>query len=172
MGRVIINASQKTKINSQITAKVVRYVDENGEMVGVITLSEALKRAEAASLDLVEVAPDAEPPVCKAKDYGRYSYQKKKQHKNKSAKKTLKEIKFRPVIDVGDFNIKLRKIKEFLDFGNKVKISIRFKGREMAHQELGQDLIDKIVEALDDKGKVDLIPKLEGRQIVFTISPK
>lgn len=141
-------------------------------MIGVVTLDEALRRAELVSLDLVEVAPDATPPVCKVQDYGRLSYQKKKQYKSKSSKTVVKEIKFRPVIGEGDFNIKLRKVREFLESGHKVKISIRFKGREMAHQDLGQVLIDKIVESLDGKGKIDQIPKMEGRQIVFTISPK
>lgn len=144
-------------------------------MVGVVGRSEALRMAEEASLDLVEVSPNAEPPVCKITDYGKYKYdlQKKKNEAKKKQKTiTVKEVQVRPMIAGNDLNIKCRDIKRFLEDGDKVKISMRFRGREMSHQEIGMELVTRIKNDFEDLAKVELAPKLEGRQIIMVLAPK
>ncbi len=152
----------------------VRLIDENGEMLGVLNIKEALERAEKASLDLVEISPTAEPPVCKILDFGKYKYESKKRvndSKKKQKVVVLKEIKFKPNISQGDFDVKLRKIKEFLHDGDKVKISLWFKGREILHNEIGMQLFNRILLELEDSAKVDSPPKMEGKQIIMLVSP-
>lgn len=152
----------------------MRLVDENGEMLGVFNIREALERAEKASLDLVEISPNAEPPVCKILDFGKYKYESKKRvHDSRKKQKVvvLKEMKFKPNISQGDFDVKLRKIKEFLHGGDKVKISLWFKGREIIHNEIGMQLFDRISLELEDLVKVDSPPKMEGKQIIMLVSP-
>lgn len=154
---------------------MVRLLGQKGEQLGVVSLADANARAEEESVDLVEIAPSADPPVCRLMDYGKYLYQEsKRKHDAKLKQKQVqvKEIKFRPNTDEGDYNIKLRSIINFLNDGDKVKITLRFRGREMAHQEYGVRLLDKVKEDLQLYGLVEQHPKLEGRQMVMVLSPK
>ena len=150
-------------------------VDEKGEQLGVISVSRALELAEAAALDLVEVAPGADPPVCKILDYGKFKYEAQKK-KNEARKKQkvidVKEIKMRPGIDEHDYQVKMRNMRRFLEDGDKVKVTIRFRGREMAHQYLGMNVLDRVREELDELSKVEQYPKIEGRQMVMVIAPR
>ena len=143
-------------------------------MIGVVSIDEALRQAKDASLDLVEISPNAEPPVCKILDFSRYKYNAKKklQEANKKQKKTaLKEMKFKVNIGQGDLDIKLRKIREFLEEGDKVKISLWFKGREIMHRENGEELFKKIIANLESIAKIDSEPKMEGKQVIMIVSP-
>ena len=162
------------RINEMIRVPQVRVINEAGDMLGVMTPADAIKLAEAAGLDLVEVSPNAAPPVCKILDYGKYKYQQqKKQQEAKKKQKVIeiKEIKLRPGIDKHDLEIKMRHVMEFLKEGDKVKFTLRFRGREMAHQELGMKLLVSIKEQLKDLVKIDQEPSSEGRQMVMMISP-
>ncbi len=146
-----------------------------GEQIGVVPIEEARSAAEAASLDLVEISPQAEPPVCKIMDYGKFKFeeQKKRQAQRKKQKQIqVKEIKFRPGTDIGDYNVKLRNLTRFLNEGDKVKVTLRFRGREMAHQELGRDLLNRVEADLEELGSVEQFPKMEGRQMVMVLAPK
>lgn len=163
-----------TRINEQIKVAKVRVVDAEGEMAGVLPIADAIKMAKDAELDLVEVSPNADPPVCKILDYGKYKYQVQKrasEAKKKQKVISLKEIKLRPTIDTNDYNIKLRAARKFLESGDKVKFSLRFRGREMAHRQVGMDLMNKICEDLGEEVKVDQEPKMEGKQILLIVSP-
>jgi translation initiation factor IF-3 len=162
-------------VNEQIYAKEIRVVDEKGEMRGVMSVAQALILAEAAGLDLVEVSPNAEPPVCKILDYGKYKYemQKKAAEARKNQKIVdIKEVKIRPGIEDHDYNVKMKAARKFLQNGDKVKVTMRFRGREMAHQNIGMDLLKRMQEELADVGKVEFEPKLEGRQIMMVIGPE
>ena len=162
-------------INLAIRAEKVMLIDQDGNKEGIISTKEAIKKAEASSLDLVQVTPhDSEPVVCKILDYGKYVFTKKKSNhsSNTKAKKTsLKEIKFRPSTDIGDYNIKLKKIKSFILSGDKTKISVRFRGREILNSNLGLDLLQRIKVDLEDCSQVDQEPSLEGRQLQMVLSP-
>lgn len=153
----------------------VRLVKEDGEMLGVVSTREALTMAADVGLDLVEISPTAVPPVCKILDYGKFKYEAQKR-KNEAKKKQkvieVKEIKMRPGIDIHDYEVKMRAIKSFLEEGDKVKVTMRFRGREMMHQELGLKVLDKVRTELEDLIKVESHPKLEGRQMIMTIAPK
>lgn len=162
------------RINRQITAQQIRLVGANGEMVGVVPLREGLASAEIQGLDLVEVSPNATPPVCKILDYGKWRYheQKKVQEARKKQKVIqIKEIKLRPGIDKHDLEIKLKAVEKFLAEGDKVKFTLRFRGREMAHQEIGLQLLQRVREQLADRIRVDNEPRAEGRQVVMVVSP-
>ena len=163
------------RVNEEINVPSVRLVDEAGEMVGVVPTRQALEMAAAAGLDLVEVAAAASPPVCKILDYGKFKFQEQKR-KNEARKKQkvieVKEIKMRPSIDDNDYNVKMRAIHRFLEDGDKVKITIRFRGREMLHQELGMVVLDRVRADLDDKAKIEQFPKLEGRQMTMVLVQK
>lgn len=162
-------------MNEQITAPQVRLIGAEGEQLGVVAVAEALRLADVAELDLVEIAPLAEPPVCRIMDIGKFKYaEAKKQHEAKLKQKQVqvKEIKFRPGTDDGDYNIKLRNLIKFLTEGDKTKITLRFRGREMAHQEIGMRLIERIRVDLDEHGVVEQYPKFEGRQMVMVLGPK
>ncbi len=151
---------------------MVRLVDENGRQAGVVAIDAALLAARSAKLDLVEIVPGSEPPVCKIMDYGKHQFEigKRKQANKKRQKNIqLKEIKFRPVTDIGDFNVKLKKINAFLERGDKVKVSLRFKGREMQHRELGLDLLQRVLAELPEHLVVEQAPKLEGRQLTMIV---
>tara|TARA_Y100001935_G_C17066208_1_gene389261 strand:- start:30 stop:557 length:528 start_codon:yes stop_codon:yes gene_type:complete len=165
----------KTIINNKIKADEVLFINEKGEKEGLITKKEALDRAEALSLDLVQVSSlDSNPVVCKIMDFGKYSFTKKKNASNtrtKSRKTSLKEIKFRPTTDTGDYNIKLKKIKGFILSGDKTKISIRFRGREILNSDMGLEILNKIRLELETISKVDQEPSLEGRQLQMVLSP-
>ena len=165
---------KEPRVNREITAEKIRLIGASSEMIGVTTVSEGLKAAEAAGLDLVEISPDAEPPVCKLLDYGKFRFaeQKKFQEARKKQKVIqIKEIKLRPGIGAHDLEIKLRAVQKFLDEGDKVKITLRFRGREMAHQELGMGLLVRVREQLADKIKVEHEPKMEGRQVIMVVAP-
>jgi len=162
-------------VNTEIEAKSIRLIDADGEMVGVVSLREGLDMAAEVGLDLVEVSPTADPPVCKILDFGKYKYEVQKK-KNEARKKQkvidIKEIKLRPNIDDNDYNIKMRNMRKFLVDGDKVKITLRFRGREMAHQDLGARVLDRVREGLDDLAKVEQFPKMEGRQMVMVMAPR
>jgi len=161
-------------VNWDIEAREVRLIDETGEMIGVVPIREALARAEQAGLDLVEVSPTARPPVCKILDYGKFKYEQQKKA-NAARKKQrvieVKEIKMRPSIDDNDYNIKMSKVREFLTEGDKVKVTMRFRGREMSHQHLGMEVLNRVREQMAELGKVEQMPKLEGRQMVMVMAP-
>ncbi len=163
------------RINDAIRSKDVRLIDETGQNVGVVSKIDALARATEAGLDLVEVSPDAEPPVCKILDFGKYKYQE--QEKAAEARKhqkivELKEIKMRPGIDDNDYDVKMRAIHRFFEEGDKVKITLRFRGREMAHQHLGMDVLKRVKADTEKIAKVEAEPRFEGRQMVMVLAPK
>lgn len=162
-------------MNDKIRVPKVRLIDENGEMVGVVSAKEAIEMAREVELDLVEVSPNAEPPVCKILDYGKYKYQEQKKMAEARKKQkviNVKEIKIRPGIEENDYQVKMRNARKFIGEGDKVKVTMRFKGREMAHQDLGLKLLNRIKEDLEEIAKVDMAPKLEGRQAVMMLSPR
>ena len=153
----------------------MRVIDQEGEQVGIVSIEEANTIASEASLDLVEISPNAEPPVCRIMDYGKYRFEesKKLQTAKKKQKQTqVKEIKFRPGTDIGDYNIKLRKLVAFLEEGDRTKVTLRFRGREMAHQELGLELLQRVKADLEEYGTVEQEPKMEGRLMVMVLAPK
>ncbi|HEV2431128.1 MAG TPA: translation initiation factor IF-3 [Burkholderiales bacterium] len=163
------------RINREITAPEVRLVAENGDQLGIKSVAEALRLAEEQNVDLVEIAPLANPPVCKLMDYGKFRYrEQKKAHEAKLKQKQIqvKEIKFRPGTDEGDYKIKLGKLVQFLEEGDKAKVTLRFRGREMAHQEFGVRLLERVRKDLDAIGVVEQFPRLEGRQMVMVLAPK
>jgi len=163
------------RINAEITSPQVRLVAENGDQLGIVAVVDALKMAEEQNVDLVEIAPTAVPPVCKLMDFGKFRYrEQKKAHEAKLKQKQIqvKEIKFRPGTDDGDYKIKLGKLVQFLEEGDKAKVTLRFRGREMAHQEFGIRLLERVKADLDAVGVVEQFPKLEGRQMVMVIGPK
>lgn len=153
----------------------MRLVGEEGEQLGICSLEEALQKAGEAEIDLVEIAPQAEPPVCKLMDYGKFKYREsKKQHEAKLKQKQVqvKEVKFRPRTDEGDYQVKLRNLIRFLEDDDKVKVTLRFRGREVTHQELGLKLLRRVEADLAEYGMVEQFPRLEGRQMVMVLSPK
>ena len=170
-----MSKSDEPRINQQIRAGSVRLIDASGNMVGVVAVPEAIKMAENAGLDLVEISPGASPPVCKILDYGKYRYEaQKKAHDARKKQKVVqvKEIKLRPTIDKHDLDIKLRHIGEFLEEGDKVRISMRFRGREMDHVDIGRAVLDRVQENLVEKGKIEMAPRMEGKQIIMLVGPK
>jgi translation initiation factor IF-3 len=153
----------------------VRVINQEGKQVGIVPIEEAKQIAGEASLDLVEISPNAEPPVCRIMDYGKFRFEesKKLQTARKKQKQIqVKEIKFRPGTDIGDYKIKLRKLVEFLEEGDRVKVTLRFRGREMAHQELGMELLQRVKADLEQHGTVEQEPKMEGRLMVMVLAPK
>ena len=153
----------------------MRLIGAEGEQLGIVSVAEAIRIADEAELDLVEIAPLAEPPVCRVMDVGKFRYaESKKQHEAKLKQKQvqIKEIKFRPGTDEGDYNIKLRNLIKFLEEGDKTKITLRFRGREIAHQQIGMQLIERVKQDLLEHGVIEQFPKMEGRQMVMVISPK
>ena len=158
-----------------IIAPTIRLVDLDGEMVGVLSAEEGLQMAIDVGLDLVEVSPNADPPVCKILDYGKFKYEEQKK-RNEARKKQkiieVKEIKMRPGIDEHDYQVKMRSMRRFLGDGDKVKVTIRFRGREMAHQELGMKVLDRVCDDLDEMIKVEIVPQMEGRLMTMVLAPK
>ena len=162
------------RTNEQITASEVRVISSTGKQLGIISIREALNHAEDEGFDLVEVSPDAKPPVCKIIDYGKLKYKEQKSKKEaKKKQKTIevKEIKMRPGIDTHDYQVKVKALSKFIAGGNKVKVSMRFRGREMEHQDLGRDLLTKLINEVADYAKVEVSPKNEGRQIMMILVP-
>ena len=163
------------RTNEQITASEVRVISSTGAQLGIISIREALNYAEDEGYDLVEVSPDAKPPVCKIIDYGKLKYKEQKSKKEaKKKQKTIevKEIKMRPGIDTHDYQVKVKALKKFISGGNKVKVSMRFRGREMEHQNLGFDLLKKLTEEVSEYAKVEVPPKSEGKQIMIILVPQ
>lgn len=163
------------RINGEINAPEVRLLGPEGQQIGIVSLVEAMRQANEAELDLVEIAPTAIPPVCRVMDFGKFKYREaKKAHEAKLKQKQIqvKEIKFRPGTDDGDYAIKVRNLTRFLEEGDKTKITLRFRGREMAHQELGVALLRRVEADLAPFGQVEQFPKMEGRQMVMIIGPK
>jgi len=162
-------------VNEDIGSPEVRLIDAEGENRGVVSKNEALELAVDSGLDLVEISPHADPPVCKILDYGKYKYEAQKR-KNEARKKQkvieVKEIKMRPNIDVHDYDVKMRSIQKFLGEGDKVKVTMRFRGREMAHQELGMKVLERVRDDLGEAAKVEQLPKMEGRQMIMVMAPK
>ena len=174
MEGLAIAGTKEQKLNDDITYEQIRLVSDSGEQLGILSPDEARKIAEERGMDLVEIAPNAEPPVCRLMDYGKYLYasaKKKQESKKKQKQITVKEIKFRPGTDIGDYDIKVRNLTKFLDAGNKVKVTLRFRGREMAHQELGMEMLKRVEEDLKEIGIVEQMPKMEGRQMVMVLAP-
>ncbi|MGB1866362.1 MAG: translation initiation factor IF-3 [Candidatus Puniceispirillaceae bacterium] len=163
------------RINEAIRAPKVRCIDPEGEQLGVLDTFDAIRKAEDFGLDLVEVQPNADPPVCKILDYGKFKYEAQKRA-NEARKKQkiieVKEIKLRPNIDEHDYQVKMRNVQKFLNAGDKVKVTLRFRGREMAHQELGANVLTRVREETDEFAKVEAMPKMEGRQMIMVLAPK
>jgi translation initiation factor IF-3 len=170
-----IAQEKQDRRNEEISAPRVRVIGPDGEQVGIMLTRDALAKAEEGGFDLVEVSPNADPPVCKIMDYGKFAYQRDKalQAARKKQKQIqVKEIKFRPGTDAADYQTKLKALTRFLEEGDKAKITVRFRGREMAHQERGIELLERIKQELDELGQVEQFPKMEGRQMVMVISPR
>ncbi len=169
-------ATKDLRTNEQIRVREVRLIDENGEQRGIIPTREALQMARDAGIDLVEVSPNARPPVCKILNFGKYKYEMDKRNREQKKKQSLtklKEVRMQPKIDTHDMDFKAKHVQEFLDQGNKVKVTIRFRGRELAHTELGVGVLDKIRERLEEGTyKVDNPPRMEGRFMSMLLSPK
>ena len=163
------------RINHRIDAREVRLIGADGANIGVVPIRQAMMMAEEANLDLVEISPDAKPPVCKILDYGKFKFQEQKKAAEARKKQKvieIKEIKMRPMIDDHDYDVKLKAIRRFFEDGDKVKITLRFRGREMAHQELGQQLLDRVKKDTVEIAKVESEPRFEGRQIVMVLAPR
>ncbi|MFC4727906.1 translation initiation factor IF-3 [Coralloluteibacterium thermophilus] len=170
-----MSTEKQNRKNLEIRVPRVRVIGADGEMVGVLSRDEALRLAEEDGLDLVEIQPNADPPVCRIMDYGKFRFEAQKKAsaaKKKQKQVELKELKFRPTTDSGDYEIKLRNLRRFIEEGDKVKVNIRFRGREMAHQELGLAMAQKIEADLGDEVVIEQRPRLEGRQMVMMIAPK
>src|SRR6202043_3312266 len=153
------------RVNEEIRIPQVRLIDQDGEMQGVLTVREAMQRAFAVGLDLVEISPNADPPVCKILDFGKFKYEQQKIIE-------IKEIKVRPNIDENDYQVKMRAMKSFIEEGDKVKVTLRFRGREMAHQEIGIRVLERIRTEMDTTSKVEQMPRMENRQMVMVLSPR
>jgi translation initiation factor IF-3 len=166
---------QGPRLNREITARTVRLINAEGEMVGVVSLRDAFEAAMEADLDLVEIVPTADPPVCKILDYGKFRFEEQKKA-NEARKKQkvieIKELKLRPGIDDNDYDVKMRAATRFLEEGDKVKVTMRFRGREMAHQDIGMKVLVRVRDQLDSLAKVEQMPKLEGRQMIMVLAPR
>tara|TARA_Y100001970_G_scaffold287259_1_gene411492 strand:+ start:636 stop:1166 length:531 start_codon:yes stop_codon:yes gene_type:complete len=167
--------NKKNRVNSEIDVSEIQLIGAEGENMGVVETSRAMELAVESDLDLVEIVPHADPPVCRLMNFGKFLFDlNKKKHaaKKKQKQVQVKEIKFRPATDESDYQIKLRSLRKFLDNGDKVKVTLRFRGREMAHQELGADMLRRVEGDLEEIGQVEQFPKLEGRQMVMVIAPR
>ena len=162
------------RVNDRIRAPEIRLIGAEGENVGVVTPARALQLAEEAGLDLVEISPNAKPPVCKIMDFGKFKYETQKKEAEARKKQKIieiKEVKFRPNTDTHDYEVKMRNVVRFLEGGDKVKVTLRFRGREMAHQDLGRNLLERVADDVKEIGKVEAMPRVEGRQMVMMIGP-
>jgi translation initiation factor IF-3 len=162
------------RINDRIRGPEIRLIGAEGENIGVVTPARAMQLAEEAGLDLVEISPNAVPPVCKIMDFGKFKYETQKKEAEARKKQKIieiKEVKFRPNTDTHDYEVKMRNVMRFLEDGDKVKVTLRFRGREMAHQDLGRVLLDRVAEDVKELGKVESMPRVEGRQMVMMIGP-
>jgi len=163
------------RINEDIRVREVRLIDAEGAQAGIMSIRDALEKSKDSNMDLVEISPNAEPPVCRIMDYGRFLYEKSKAAKEQKKKQKVIQVKvvqFSPRVDQGDFDIKLRRLTGFIEEGNKVKVTLRFRGREMAHQEIGMRVLKRIQEAVQEFCVVESMPKMEGRQAIMMLAPK
>ena len=170
-----IGQSKRVRRNDEISTAEVRVIGPNGEQIGILPIQEALENASGVGLDLVEVAPNSEPPVCRVMDYGKFVFEQNKKAQSAWRKQKqihVKEVKFRPGTEESDYQVKLRNLIRFLTQGDKTKVTLRFRGREMAHQELGSELLKRVRSDLDEYGTVEQFPQLEGRQMVMVIAPR
>jgi translation initiation factor IF-3 len=170
-----IAAPKRVRRNDEIDAREVRLIDSSGDQRGVMSFNDALEIARDEGLDLVEVSPNADPPVCRIMDFGKFLFEQNKKAQSARRKQKqvhVKEIKFRPGTDEGDYQVKLRKLREFLEIGDKTKVTLRFRGREMAHKELGAQLLARVRDDLEELANVEQMPQLEGRQMVMVLAPK
>jgi translation initiation factor IF-3 len=170
-----IAAEKRNRVNGEIRAESLRLIGEDGSQLGIVSMDEALAEAEQRGFDVVEMSPNADPPVCRLMDYGKFQFQqsKKKQAARRKQQQTqIKEVKFRPGTDDGDYRVKLRNLRRFLDHGHKIKVTLWFRGREMAHQELGLKLLRRIEGDLEEEAKVEQFPKLEGRRLGMVMTPR
>ncbi|MET0048582.1 MAG: translation initiation factor IF-3 [Sedimenticola sp.] len=168
-------APKKNRLNGEITAPEVRLIGADGEQVGIVSIDEAMGNADEAGLDLVEIVPNAEPPVCRVMDFGKFVFEQKKQKsaaKKKQKQVHIKEVKFRPGTGEGDYQVKLRNLVRFLKDGDKTKVTMRFRGRENAHRELGLEMLERVERDLAELGEVEQKPAMEGRQMVMVLRPK
>ena len=175
MEEPVIAAKDRNRLNEEITAPQVRLIGADGDQVGIVSVKEALETAQEAELDLVEIVPNAEPPVCRIMDYGKHIFEQKKQKqaaKKKQKQVQIKEVKFRPGTGEGDYQVKLRNLIRFLKDGDKTKVTMRFRGREHAHRELGLELLKRVEADLAEYGAVEQQPAMEGRQMVMVLGPK
>jgi len=175
LGSTSISQQKSQRTNSEINAPEIRLVGDEGEQLGIMSSRQALAMAEEAGLDLVEIAPLAKPPVCRLMDFGKFKYQEAKraaEAKSKQKQIQVKEVKFRPGTDEGDYQIKLRNLNRFLLDGDKAKVTLRFRGREMAHQEFGMRLLERVKSDLEAIAVVEQFPKLEGRQLIMVLAPQ
>ena len=171
----MLNIAKELLINDEIRHKEIRVVDSDGSQLGILPLKEAMRIADEKNLDLVEIAPQAQPPVCKIMDYGKYRFDRAKREKETRKNQkvvSIKEVRLTPSIDVGDFETKVRQAKKFIAAGDKVKVSLRFRGRELAHTEVGAPLLDKFAANFENEANVDKQAKMEGRSMVMFLTPK
>ena len=174
MERRVPNAERKHRLNREIMVPQVRLNGVENEPLGIVATPDALRMAGELDVDLVEIAPTATPPVCRLMDYGKFKYQEQKKAAEAKAKQKvieIKEVKFRPNTDTHDYDVKMRNVVKFLENGDKVKVTLRFRGREMAHQHLGRDLLERVADDVKELGKIENMPKMEGRQMVMMIGP-
>jgi translation initiation factor IF-3 len=167
--------TEEPRINYGIKAPSIRLIDGRGNMVGIVSVKEGVRAAEEAGLDLVEISPHAEPPVCKVMDYGKYKYEAQKRAADQRKKQkvvVIKEIKLRPTIDKHDLDVKIRAVHKFIEDGDKVKFTLKFRGREIAHQEIGRKLLEQVQADLAESVKIEMAPRMEGRQLVMLVAPK
>lgn len=170
----IAKQDKRNRLNKNISVPEVRLIGADGQQVGIVKIEEALRVAADADLDLVEIVPNAEPPVCRIMDYGKFVFEAKKQKqeaRKKQKQVQVKEIKFRPGTDIGDYNVKLRNLRKFLENGDKCKVTMRFRGREHAHRELGLELLERVEGDLSDISQIEQRPMMEGRQMVMVLAP-
>ncbi|MGB6006968.1 translation initiation factor IF-3 [Castellaniella sp.] len=175
LGVFDIATEKKHRINGEIRIHEVRLLGVDGEQLGIVRTSDALAQAEQNDVDLVEISPTADPPVCRLMDYGKFKYQEQKRQAEARARQKViqvKEVKFRPGTDEGDYQVKLRNLRRFIEEGDKAKVTLRFRGREMAHQELGMRVLERVRDDLGELVQVEAMPKLEGRQMVMVLAPR
>ncbi len=174
-GNIPIAEEKQARLNDEITAPEVRLIDQDGEQKGIVSLAAAMQAAQDTELDLVEIVPNAAPPVCRLMDYGKYKFQQKKklhEQRKKQRQIHIKEMKFRPGTEQGDYQVKLKKLIQFIEAGDRAKVTVRFRGREMAHMELGRELLKRIEEDMQEIATVDQYPQSEGRQMTMLLVPK
>ncbi len=174
-GNIPIAEEKQARLNDEITAPEVRLIDQEGEQKGIVSLAVAMEAAAEVDLDLVEIVPNATPPVCRLMDYGKYKFQQKKklhEQRKKQRQIHIKEMKFRPGTEQGDYQVKLKKLIQFIEAGDRAKVTVRFRGREMAHMELGRELLKRIEEDMQEVATVDQYPQSEGRQMTMLLVPK